>query len=184
MNTNNEEKELLISFIKGDNDSYYKIYNIFKDRVFSLIYGIVRNREKTEDIFQDVFLKLYKNREKLDSERPLWPYLRKIAINTTYSSFRKGKKELSIDDVPEFSNNTNIEKEYQIKDLMKRILEKLPVNQRLVIVLQKFEGYKLDEISKELGISIKAVESLLSRATKNIVKIYNLIERKNDKKRV
>ncbi len=184
MSLNDDEKNLLISFINGDNDSYYKIYNIFKDRVFSLIYGIVRNREKTEDLFQDVFLKLYKNRGKLDHERPLWPYLRKIAVNTTYSSFRKWKKELSIDDIPEFSNNTNIEKEYGMKDLMNKILEQLPINQRLVIVLQKFEGYKLEEISRELGISIKAVESLLSRATKNIVKIYNLIERKNHEKRV
>ncbi len=182
MNFNEEEKELVISFVKGDDDSYYKLYNIFKDRVFSLIYGIVRNREKTEDIFQDVFLKLYKNRKKLDSERPLWPYLRRIAVNTTYSFFRKEKKDVSIDDVPEFSNKTDIEKEYQIKDLMNRILNRLPVSQRLAIVLKKFEGYKLDEISEELNISVKAVESLLSRATKNIIKIYNEIERKNSEK--
>ena len=173
------EKELLISLKKGEKEAFYKIYGLYKNRVFSLIFNIVRNNEKTEDIFQDVFLNVYKNLKKIDPERPFWPYLRKITLNATFSFLRKEKASVSIEKIAELVYEDLILKKLSDKELVNLILQKLPPSQRMVLILQKFEGYSMKEMAEELNISVKAVESLLSRASKNIIKIYKLLEKKD-----
>ncbi len=175
-----EEKELLVSLKKGDETAFFDLYKRYKDRVFSLIYNIVKNREKAEDIFQEVFLNVFKNKKRIDSDRPFWPYLRKITLNTTFSWIRREKKTVSIEKVAELLSEDFLLKRMSEKELANKILEKLPSSQRMVIILQKFEGYTIREMAKELKISEKAVESLLSRATKNILKIYLKIEEKKN----
>jgi len=185
MNSSKKEKKLLKSFVKGDKSSFFELYKIYRKKVFSLIYNFVRNKEITEDLFQKTFFKLYKNRSKFNPKKPLWPYLKRIAINTTYSYFRRKKFKVSIENIPEPStsgNETNIAE----KDIVNHILEELPPNQRIAIILKKFEGYSLKEMAEELQISVKAVESRLSRATKNIIKIYKnkIAKDKVKKKRI
>ncbi len=175
------EREILIAFQKGDKSAFYKIYGEYKNRVYSLIYNIVKNREKAEDIFQEVFLNVFKNKKKIDPSRPFWPYLRRICLNATFSFLRKEKASVSIEKIAELIYEDLILKKLSDKELVNLILKKLPPSQRMVLILQKFEGYSLKDISSELDISVKAVESLLSRAGKNIIKIYRLIEERNNR---
>lgn len=176
-----EERELLISLKKGDESAFFSLYKKYKDKVFSLIYNIVRNKEKTEDIFQEVFLNVFKKKKLIDHERPFWPYLRKIALNTTFSWIRGEKKTVSIERVAELLSEDLILKKIGEKELANKILEELPSSQRMVIILQKFEGYTIKEMAEELNLSAKAVESLLSRASKNIIRIYQKLEEKEKK---
>ncbi len=140
-----------------------------KDKIFRFAYSIVRNRDMAEDVTQEIYLKLWKNRKKWEE----WSNLEAITMTMT--------KNLCLDKLKLKANNTVAipegfeKKDYRrtpsesteiddMKALMHEEIAKLSDKYRMVLELRDIEGYKYDEISQILDISMSQVKVTLHRA--------------------
>jgi len=138
----------------------------------------------TEDIVQDVFLKLYQNIDNIRYKDNINFWLFTTARNEVYGFFRR--KRIRIDqfnvedaDEIEIEAEENIEDEFEkkeVKELVQMVLNKLTIEQREVFILKEYGGLKYTEISDVLGIDEKLVKSRLNKVRNKLInKISKLI---------
>lgn len=124
----------------------------------------------SEDIVQNVFVKLWVYRKKIDPNIPIKRYLHKSVYNEFIDQYRKNKSVISLEEKHLRTINTIIDdNSFDIEKLMTRVnneIEKLPEKCRKVFILNKKEGLTHDEIAEYLQISKKTVEGHITRAFK------------------
>jgi RNA polymerase sigma-70 factor (ECF subfamily) len=129
-----------------------------------------KDPSKSEDIVQNVFVKLWIYRKKIDSNIPIKRYLHKSVYNEFIDQYRKNKSVISLEEKHLKAINTVIDNNsFDIEKLMTRVndeIEKLPEKCKRVFILNKKEGLTHDEIAEYLQISIKTVEGHITRAFK------------------
>ena len=129
-----------------------------------------KDPSKSEDIVQNVFVKLWVYRKKIDSNIPIKRYLHKSVYNEFIDQYRKNKSVISLEEKHLKAINTVIDNNsFDIEKLMIRVndeIEKLPEKCKRVFILNKKEGLTHDEIAEYLQISIKTVEGHITRAFK------------------
>ena len=124
----------------------------------------------SEDIVQNVFVKLWVYRKKIDPNIPIKRYLHKSVYNEFIDQYRKNKSVISLEEKHLRTINTIIDdNSFDIEKLMTRVnneIEKLPEKCKKVFILNKKEGLTHDEIAEYLQISKKTVEGHITRAFK------------------
>lgn len=161
---------------------FYEIYESHQKMVFNLCLNYLQNRQDAEEATQDVFVKIHQKMTSFEAKSTLKTWVYRIAINHCLDVLRAKKRQ------KRFSFFTNIfSKEaenlaqfdhpgVQLEDrealgiLFKKI-NQLPDNQRTALVLRHLDDLPQREISEIMGISEKAVESLLQRAKLNLKKM-------------
>jgi RNA polymerase sigma-70 factor (ECF subfamily) len=133
-------------------------------------YRIIKDKDKAEDIVQDVFVKMWENRKTIDITISIKSYLFRSCINTALNEASKQKKYTHVpaeDELIKASQNTedNMERE----DLQHKIdegINLLPPACKSVFMLSRFEEMSYKEIAQTLDISIKTVENQMGKALK------------------
>ena len=155
----------------GDDEVF--IEQLFRTHYASLcraVYPIVRDQATAEDIVQDVFLKVWRNRTTLDTDQPVKAYLFRAAINTALNFLEKNKRHTLWDDslTDRFGvNDTEETINYQeVKQKIAQALDQLPPKCKVVFSLSRFEDMSYTEIARHLDISVKAVEKHMGKALK------------------
>jgi len=145
-------------------------YEKYFDKVFNFISRRVKSREDAMDLTHDVFLKAYKNREKIQAIYPPDKYLFTIVRNLLIDYYRRSINNaefLSLTE-SELPQPTPSGDEYFSTDQMQSIhqaIEALPGQRKEVFKLKKLEGLSTEEISSQLSISKRTVENQVYRAT-------------------
>ena len=155
-------------------EQYLRIFNLYKNDIYRLAYSYTKNTADSDDIVQNVFVKLYKKQKILNnSDIEIKKWLIKVTINDCktlfLSSWRKKIVFLS-----EKEENLVTSKNYD-NNLLDEI-NKLSKNERLAIFLYYYENYKINEISSILKKSETNIQTILYRARnklKNIIKEEN-----------
>ncbi len=150
---------------------FNRIYDLYSQDIYRLIYSYTLNTSESMDILQDTFLKLYKNINKLSSDdNQIKHWLVVVAINNSKDYLKSfwRKKQVFLDDLDAAAD---IKSADEIQD----ILLKLNKKYRLPLYLYYYEGYKINEISKILKISESAVKMRLSRAKELLKKEWREI---------
>lgn len=146
-------------------------YNIAVDEHAKNLYGYVfkylRNAEDTQDIVQDVFEKLWKNRKKVDFDKcKSWMF--RTGHNTLINFSKRHQRTVyNTDMVPEKQARNN---SFEAKDIVELALSLLPPVQKSIVLLRDLEGYKYVEIAEILEISESQVKVYLYRARKKMKK--------------
>jgi RNA polymerase sigma-70 factor (family 1) len=176
-----EDRQLLNLLLKNNNLAFRSLIEKYKKLVYNTAFRLVRNQADAEDIFQDVFLEVYKSCQYVKNENDLTMWLYKIAYNKSISFLRK-KNPAKAEDQPEngsasetlqkiyIDHNTpanRLEQKEAVKNLY-IFIDQLPDNQKKVLLMHKFEGYSQKEICEQLDLSPTSVESLIYRAKKNL----------------
>jgi RNA polymerase sigma-70 factor (ECF subfamily) len=144
-----------------DNKKFEEIYIKFKNPLKSFVFRIIGDRDKAEDIVQEVFLKFFRNRKKIYADKA-WLY--KVAKNLSIDYLRKEKRKGLIyfsDDEDFYYDPFKI---FILKMRLKKALFRIKREFREVFILREIEGYSYEEISKVLSIPIGTVKSRLRRA--------------------
>ncbi|CAN5481918.1 sigma-70 family RNA polymerase sigma factor [soil metagenome] len=160
------DQELVNAYQKGNDHALAELLVRYKERIYSVIFYLVRNRELAEDLFQDCFVKIITSlrRKNYDEQGKFLPWALCIARNIVLDYFRTQKNKVMIRETDEWSpfdilperDLNPIEKiiEDEKTAAVRLMIERLPDHQREVVILRHYGGLSFKEISKLLKINI------------------------------
>ena len=144
----------------------------FKDKVFRLAKRLLVSREEAEDATQEILLKLWKNKEKIENYNNVEAFSMTMTKNFCLDRLKsKQAQNLKIVHSNYTDNNSSLQKQVEAKDSVNwvsRIMEDLPEQQKIIVQLRDVEQYDYEEIAKMLDMNETAVRVNLSRARKTI----------------
>lgn len=176
---------LVSNYINGDESALSVLISRHKQRIYSFIYSKVLDRDITEDVFQDTFIKVIKTlkRGAYNEEGKFLPWVMRIAHNLVIDHFRKNNRMPKFDNAGEFSifsvlsdNDLNAEKKIiksQVEDDVRRLVEELPKDQKEVLVMRMYNDMSFKEISERTGVSINTALGRMRYALINMRKIID-----------
>ena len=179
------EEALLIARVqKRDELAFRELVERYQNKVFSIIYGILRNRNDAEDIAQQVFTKVYSSVGNFDSRSSLLTWIYKITVNECYDYLRKKRvrklvyeSDISEDD-SKLMENSEITSDKRVpadvrlaqRDLLLKMLEKISAEDRTLILLKEVEGHSVEELARRTGMNENTVKVKLFRARQKLLK--------------
>lgn len=163
----------MLKFVKGDISAFEQILKKYKDIIINVAYRFVQNYSEAEDIAQEVFLKIYHSAKTYKPEAKFSTWVYKITVNLSlnYLRSRKHLPTVPLEETLEISEAVTPENNFEKKELTRRVkeaLNSLPENQKLAVILKKYENLSYEEIGKIIGCSSSAVDSLIQRAKQNL----------------
>ncbi|MEM1259026.1 MAG: RNA polymerase sigma factor [Bacteroidota bacterium] len=183
MNTINQMQELtdnalMLKVKSGDLDKLGLLYERHKKRLFGFFYNMNCNPSVSEDLVQNVFVRLLKYRHTYSGEGSFLAWMFSTARNVRYDYHKKnGQKNTDLTQVEyKIEDSDTIEKQMNRKDdvaLIQRAMMKLDDEKREVLVLSKFKEMKFSEIGKVLGCSEGAAKVKAHRALKDLKQIVH-----------
>lgn len=182
------DQELVKRYLAGDNASFEILLTRHKSRVFSFIMSKIKNRDITEDIFQDTFIKVINSLQKgkYNEEGKFLPWMMRIAHNLVIDHFRKESKMKNIRPTDEFNifdlindGNRGQDEEMTRKRVhadLNMLIQELPEDQMAVLKMRYFEDMSFKKISEITGVSINTA---LGRMRYALINLRNLAEQQN-----
>lgn len=144
-----------------------------KQKLYRLAHFMLQNKEEAEDILQDVFLKLWTNKHKLNAYASIEAFAMSITKNLCLDKIKAAKRKTMVD-VTEMeigSGEITPYQRYEQADNVSKVhelLETLPEVQKLVLHLRDVEGYSFEEIEQITNLNINNIRVTLSRARKSV----------------
>ena len=170
---NTTESEILLRLKAGDELALQELMSRYKGPLAVSMSRLIKSREDIEELLQELFLRVWRNRGNLDTER-YRGYLYKIAENLVYDRLRKAAREkrLSVDYFMHIIEAySHIEEGIfgkEMLEVLQRGIQQLPEQRRKVFELCKIEGKSYEEVSQLLSISVSTVNSHITNANASI----------------
>jgi len=170
--------------LRGDNNAFGEIVELYKDKVYQLCYRMLGNRAEAEDIAQDAFIRAYINIERFDVSKKFSTWLFRIATNLCIDRIRRKKPDYYLDaeiagsdgltmysQIPDASRPPDVEvASVEIQDIIQKEMLALPEKYRSVIILKYIEELSLQEISEILDLPMGTVKTRLHRGREQLRK--------------
>jgi RNA polymerase sigma factor (sigma-70 family) len=181
--------EYIAGLKSNDRHVYAEFVGAFASGIYNVALKILQNKEEAEEVAQDVFMKIFQAVELFDCSCSLKTWIYRITVNKSLDALRARKRKASLSVFSNFFNEEDEEKIIAIEvkhpgiqleqqeeaEIIFAAIEKLPERQKTVFVLFQFENMSYKEISSTLEISVSAVESLMSRAKKQLREYLNTL---------
>ena len=176
--------QLMLDLKRGDRSAFEALMRKYYPRILNFIYRFIGNREIAEDLSQDVFMKVYKSAWRYRPRSKFQTWLYTIAKNVSLNELRRKRKMMVSLDETHDSGENELRKEIAHPDddpsqavlakekvaLIQAAINDLPENQKMAVILKRYENFSYAQIAATLNITDKAVKSLLSRARVNLKK--------------
>jgi RNA polymerase sigma-70 factor (ECF subfamily) len=181
---NTEEATLVRRVQAQDEMAFREIVDRYQAKVFSIIYGILRNRNDAEDIAQQVFAKIYFSIKNFDFRSSLLTWIYKITVNECYDYLRKKRvrklvyeSDFTAEDSllmensePSMDLKAPVDVQLAQRDLITKLLSKISDEDRSLILLKEVEGHSVEELSQMTGMNENTIKVKLFRARQKLVK--------------
>ncbi len=178
------EAELVRRAQTGDETAFREIVELHQNKVFAVIFRILRRRNDAEDIAQQVFTKIYFSLSKFDFRSSLSTWIYKIAVNECYDYLRKKRarrliyeSDMGEDDNRSLENsklavNRSIEfdERTEKRDYLIKLLERVSDEERMLLFEKEVEGCSVQELSEKTGLKENTIKVKLFRARQKLVK--------------
>lgn len=187
-----EDRALVSHYLKGNEKAFEVILIRHKDRIYNYIYMKIRDHAKSQDIFQDTFIKVVRTlkKGKYNEEGKFLPWAMRIAHNLMIDHFRKVNKVKMISESSSASDDFNIFSVLELKDdnvedaitkeelehQMVELIEHLPDAQRDILKMRIFKGMSFKDIAEKENVSINTA---LGRMRYALINMRKLIEKHN-----
>ncbi|MFD2555558.1 RNA polymerase sigma factor [Sphingobacterium tabacisoli] len=166
------DEDWLKQLSEGTNEAYEKLFATYWPRIYSLVHMLVKSDIQAEDLTQDIFIKIWNNKEELPQIRNLDAYIYTVARNASLDFLKK--RVLVTDNLENLIINLRDdalgpEQQLVYKDLKNCLrdgIDALPVNIREVFILSRYEGLSHEEIAVQLGISVYTSKTYVVRGLK------------------
>jgi len=175
----------------GDEPAFRDIVERYQSKVFSIIHGIVRQRNDVEDIAQQVFAKVYLSLKSFDFRSSLITWIYKITVNECFDYLRKRKvrrlvyeSDLSEDEVrrventePATDRKAPADSSLAQRDYVLKLLTRVSEEERMLLILKEVEGFSVEELARKTGMNENTVKVKLFRARQKLVKAAQRLDR-------
>lgn len=166
-----------------DELAFREIVDRYQTKVYSIIYGILRNHNDAEDIAQQVFSKVYFSIKNFDFRSSLLTWIYKITVNECYDYLRKKRvrklvyeSDFTEDDANKIEGGVAVDSKRPAdqslanRDLILKLLEKISAEDRQLMLLKEVEGHSVEELSQMTGMNENTIKVKLFRARQKLVK--------------
>lgn len=167
------EKQLLSRLRQGDESAFRTLFDQYYKTILLTANHLIKDQNLAQDVTQDVFVALWKNREKLPDPLNLPAYLKRAAINKSLNFLQSRKHHIGAGPEPlqhlkEKDNPEKSQEATELKQVVQNCIDELPPRCRTIYILKRNEGLSHDEISEQLGISKKTIENQMTKALKSL----------------
>ena len=187
---NSQEGALVRRAQAGDEGAFREIVEHYQSKVFSIIHGIVRQRNDVEDIAQQVFTKVYFSIGNFDFRSSLITWIYKITVNECFDYLRKKKvrklvyeSDLSEDEARRVENTEPSVRQVPAdvnlarRDYIFKLLTKVSDEERNLLMLKEVEGHSVEELAEMTGMNENTIKVKLFRARQKLVKAAQRLDR-------
>ena len=152
------------------------LYREHFDRLRRFCLGMTGRESVAEDIAQETLLRAYIRMEKLDLSRPMWPWLKQVATRLVYDHTRGEREICSEESELAVDACADVADQLAERDLVARVLRRLPARQRAAVTLRYLEDWKAGELAELFNLPRPAVEQLLLRARRSLGAEYRRLD--------
>lgn len=173
--------------VRDDNAAAFtELVTRYQNRLLTLLANLVPNRQQAEDLAQDVFLRVYRSRKSYQPDAKFVTWLYRIATNLASNAVRSQSRRREVHVAPPASDETSplsldqlakaasgalptrrLDKA-ELSEVVRAAMESLNEQQRVALMLSKFEEMGYQEIADTMGLTVSSVKSLLWRARENL----------------
>ncbi|UUW06960.1 sigma-70 family RNA polymerase sigma factor [Flavobacterium plurextorum] len=176
---------LVKNYVEGNEGALATLIKRHESKIYGFIYSKIADRDISNDIFQDTFIKVIKTLKSnsYNEEGKFLPWVMRISHNLIVDHFRKTKKMPMYRETEEFSifsimsdDSLNIESKMildQVEVDLKRLIEELPDDQKEVLVMRMYQDMSFKEISELTDVSINTALGRMRYALMNLRKIID-----------
>ena len=182
------DAQLVSNYILGEELALSELINRHQARLYGFIFSKIQDRDATEDVFQDTFIKVIRTlkRGNYNEQGKFLPWVMRIAHNLVIDYFRKNNRMPKFKNKGDFDifsvlsdespNAENKIVENQIADHVRILLEELPEDQKTVIKMRIYQDMSFKEISENTGVSINTA---LGRMRYGLINLRKMIDKHN-----
>jgi RNA polymerase sigma-70 factor (ECF subfamily) len=186
------DEAILVRRVQAQDEmAFREIVDRYQAKVFSIIYGILRNRNDAEDISQQVFAKIYFSIKNFDFRSSLLTWIYKITVNECYDYLRKkrvrklvyesdftAEESVRLENAePATDQAPAVDKRLAQHDLIVKLLSKVSEEDRNLMLLKEVEGHSVEELSAMTGMNENTIKVKLFRARQKLVKAAERLAR-------
>ena len=172
-----EDSRLILKFIDGDVQAFNVLVTRWQNRIFNFVFKVLGRREDAKDVTQKTFIKVYKNLRKLKDSEKFSAWIHQIAMNLCRDDMRKHKRsrtisihqkirtssgeDMELQDFLSDGSNEMLDDLHQgeVVEIIRRGLNMIPEEQRIVIIMKEYQGLKFREISEILQEPLNTTKS-------------------------
>jgi RNA polymerase sigma-70 factor (ECF subfamily) len=181
------EIECIRQVQQGSADAFGVLMERYKQRVFSVVFHLVRRSDAVEDLAQEIFFKAFRAIRSYNFQSSFATWLSRIAVNHCYDYLRKVRasrltyySEMSEESVQELerkaeglqSKGLDHGEELTLRDLVGKLLDRAPADDRTVLIMKEIEGCSVEEIADILNLKTSTVKVRLHRARKRMLEDF------------
>ena len=179
------DQELIKTYLDGNDKAFEILLKRHKDKIYTSIYLFVKDREKANDIFQDVFIKIVDTlrKGKYNHEGKFLQWAMRISYNMCVDNFRRNKRRTKVSATESFdifdvleSKDDNMETlmiKSQMHKRVRKLVDQLPPEQKEVVILRHYADMSFKEISQLTRVSINTALGRMRYALINMRKMAN-----------
>ena len=171
------DPRVLAAARRGDEHAFRELVEPHRGELHAHCYRMLGSLQDAEDALQETLLRAWRGLAGFDGSRPLRPWLYRIAHNACVDRHRKRKPESTEVETASADRPSGLMRRKQTAEAVQRALAELPERQRAALTLVHYEGLAGEEAASVLGVSVEALESLLSRARKALRASLRTLER-------
>jgi len=179
-----QEVEYIRRVQKGDGETFGLLVEKYQQRIFSILFHLVRRRDEVEDLAQEVFFKAFRAIRSYNFQSSFATWLSRIAVNHCYDYLRKVRashlsyySEMTEESAHELERKAESQlpqgldhgEKLALRDFVGKLLERAPEDDRLILTLKELEDYSVEEIADLLKLKTSTVKVRLHRARKRML---------------
>ncbi len=182
-----DDAALVESYLEGNQRAFQVLADRYHDRLLNFIYRTVGDRDRSEDLVQETFVRVYRHLHRFDPSKKFSTWIYTIASNLAKNELRNRsrnpmvlfqaiKKNWDADHRPlqwedESYSPDDLYRKRNLREKVEEAVDQLPDHHRVVFVLREMEGKTYEEISEITGVTLGTVKSRLNRARNKFAEI-------------
>lgn len=170
------EKELVTGLKKSSTAAYKQLFLRYYANIVRFLARMFKDEARAKDIAQNIFLKVWLGREKLDENKSIKNYLYVLAKNEAINNLRYESRISHYDDSMQPEDSVGVLEEVNCREtgeIIRRCIEHMPSQRRYVFKMSREENLSNKEISEMLNISVRTVEKHIELALKDLRKVIS-----------
>ncbi|HET7584013.1 MAG TPA: sigma-70 family RNA polymerase sigma factor [Gemmatimonadaceae bacterium] len=182
-----EDADVVAEFLTGEERAFQELVTRYQARLLNFVYRTIGDRERSEDLVQEVFIRVYRHLHRFDQSKKFSTWIYTIASNLAKNELRNRsrnplvffqaiKRNWQDEERPlQFEDSSmrpdDLYRKRHLRELVERSVARLPEHHRQVFVLRELEGKSYEEIAEITGCNLGTVKSRLNRARNSFAAI-------------